>query len=81
MEKHAEQRERVHNVLAGIPEKIGAIQRLSEIHHASASLHYCTDAVVVAIFVALTSIMEDLTRTWKGKSASEAHRIYSTDLL
>jgi hypothetical protein len=59
---------RTGNWLAEIPEQLETIQRLSEIYHASIRLHSCADAIIVAIFTVLERIVDNITRTWRGKS-------------
>ena len=51
--------------LAEIPEKLEAIQRLSHLHRYSVQLHMCADGVIVAIFVVLERIVEQISRTWR----------------
>ncbi|KAK3331866.1 hypothetical protein B0T19DRAFT_414117 [Cercophora scortea] len=75
VEKHAEQREAIHNLLAEIPERLETIQRLSAIHHASLPLQSCADAVMFAIFSVLQSIVDDITRTWKVKFAETTAKL------
>ncbi|KAI0381927.1 hypothetical protein F5Y04DRAFT_288095 [Hypomontagnella monticulosa] len=77
VETRAKQREAIHSFLAEIPEKLQKIQRLSDIHHASPGLHLRADAVMVAIFVVLGSIVDELTSTWKIKIAEGTAKLAS----
>ncbi|ETS76966.1 hypothetical protein PFICI_10840 [Pestalotiopsis fici W106-1] len=69
IEHHAEQREALQGFLAAIPEKLESIQRFADIHHASARLHVCADAVMTAVFSVLESIVDKITRTLKVRLA------------
>lgn len=60
----------MRSFLAAIPEKLDTIQRLASIHHASIRLHACVDGVMAAVFSVLESIVEKITRTFKGSSFS-----------
>jgi hypothetical protein len=60
----------MQNFLAAIPEKLESIQRFADIHHASARLHACADAVMAAVFAVLGSIVDKITRPFTGNLVS-----------
>ena len=68
MEKHFERREAIQGFLAEIPQKLERIQRLADLHHKSLRLHCCASEVMVAVYGTLESIIDDITKTWKGES-------------
>ncbi|KAK0714401.1 hypothetical protein B0T21DRAFT_454629 [Apiosordaria backusii] len=68
VEKHVKEREAIQQFLADIPDKLGMLQRLSDIHSETERLHCCIDAVLVSIFTVLERIVDDLTDTWSYKA-------------
>ncbi|KAH8159161.1 hypothetical protein CIB48_g9081 [Xylaria polymorpha] len=66
LEKHAEEREAVKNFLTEIPERLGEIQRLNNIHRESHRVHSCADAILVSVFTVLERIMDKITKDWQS---------------
>lgn len=65
---HEKRRQAVEDALASIPKKLAMVQRLSDVHVKSELLHERADGVLVAIFVVLEEIVNDLTMDWTGLS-------------
>lgn len=76
LEKHAEEREAVKNFLTEIPERLGEIQRLNNIHRESHRVHSCADAILVSVFTVLERIMDKITKDWQSKITQDFHKLY-----
>ncbi|KAK1991838.1 hypothetical protein LX36DRAFT_589633 [Colletotrichum falcatum] len=69
-DEHEKKRQAVETALADIPKKLNKIQRLWALHIKSKCLHEKADGVLVAIFVVLEAIINDLTMDFTTKVKS-----------
>ncbi|KAF9881527.1 hypothetical protein CkaCkLH20_00673 [Colletotrichum karsti] len=77
--EHEKKRQSIENALADIPKKLDKIKRLSDVHIKSKRLHGKADGILVATFVVLEEIVNDLTMDWKAKTKTKIKNFGTED--
>lgn len=68
LERSEKLRTDIYESLADIPAKLEEVQDLAEVHYQSADLQRRADSVLVAIFVVLERIVNELTQNMTSKA-------------